>query len=101
MTKSIILVLMLTAIAMMLVSCASDSDTTTPDATTQQAAPAHDHIGGMLISNLPLGEISNPPLSGLSYPPRPLYRTALECELIAERLIPGGTSLTYLGAIKT
>jgi hypothetical protein len=47
MTKSIILVLALTVMVMMLVSCASDSDTTTPDATTQQLAPAHDHIGGM------------------------------------------------------
>jgi hypothetical protein len=46
-TKSIILVLTLIVIAMMAVSCASDSDTTTPDATTQQLAPAHDHIGGM------------------------------------------------------
>ena len=46
-TKSIILVLTLTVIATALVSCASDSDTTTPDATTQQLAPAHDHIGGM------------------------------------------------------
>ena len=46
MKKSIILISALSVVAMALVSCASDSDTTTPNATTQQAAPAHDHIGG-------------------------------------------------------
>jgi hypothetical protein len=53
MKKSIILVSALSVVVMALVSCASDSDvdparvrfdTTTP---TQEAAPAHDHIGGM------------------------------------------------------
>jgi len=47
MKKSIILVSALSVVVMALVSCASDSDTTTPNTTTQEAAPAHDHIGGM------------------------------------------------------
>jgi hypothetical protein len=47
MKKSIILISALSVVAMALVSCASDSGTTTPNAATQQAAPAHDHIGGI------------------------------------------------------
>ena len=47
MKKSIILISALSVFVMALVSCASDSDTTTPNATMQEAAPAHDHIGGM------------------------------------------------------
>jgi hypothetical protein len=47
MKKSIVLISALSVVVMALVSCASDSDTKTPDATTQQLAPAHDHIGGM------------------------------------------------------
>ena len=56
MKKSIILVSALSVVVMALVSCASDSDvdparvradTTTPDTTTQEPAPAHDHIGGV------------------------------------------------------
>jgi hypothetical protein len=46
MKKSILLISALSVVVMALVSCASDSDTT-PAATTQEAAPAHTHMGGM------------------------------------------------------
>ena len=46
MKKSIILVSVLSVVAMMLVSCASDSDVDSTTPTYHEAAPAHNHIGG-------------------------------------------------------